>query len=805
MPWAALKIVGAGENAVLAFASSASAAALSAGGWWAARDTRSPRVERTWPRRQTEPIVVGPLPREPLGFQQRTELVNAVDQAMQRDLVAVVCALTGVRGVGKTQLAGAYARSRLKAGWPVVAWIVAEEPGQVVAGLDELAEAAGIKGGIQDAELAAAAARRWLEQLEDPSLVVLDNVLDPDEVARWLPRTGQSRTLITSTVRSVSHLGTAVDIETFTLKEAVAFLQETAGGGGDDAATVRGATELAEELGCLPLALAQAAGVIRSQGLSFSEYQRRFRRRQVVHVMRRTPGEPYPNGVAQSLLLAIRQVESGHDAPAVSRVIEFMSLLSPSGVDRNDLKTALAGLEAEEIDRVMGALADASVVSLSLDGTVVLMHRLVQRIVRDRLLEQGQLSTRIVEAATALQSLLDTADARARREAADRGLTDHILALWASAEPLDHETRHALMDLHRAAVNLLVERAEVRRACTVGQDVLAEHERLAAPQDDRILGAKSALAQAYLMAGHYELAVPLREQYVTAYQERYGRDDPHTLDAVNTLGYVLESAGKLDEAEALHRRNLQDSLRVNGPDHQTTMRAQVNLASTLRSKGESEAALALFEQNATDNERAMGADHPSTANARGELARMYERVGRHTESLALYDQVTAHLARTGQDLTLWWGRHQARALVSSGRADEGISQLELLLHRAEQSLGQDHPETVCVRLFLARAHSMTGHHTTALAHFATCVSDRQRILGLDHYETLNARRNLGLALAAAGKRTRAISCLTEVLAHYQRTLPPQHPYTTSARTSLAAAQATPRTLIFRRSTPGIRL
>ncbi|GHF20570.1 hypothetical protein GCM10014715_88740 [Streptomyces spiralis] len=103
-------------------------------------------------------------------------------------------------------------------------------------------------------------------------------------------------------------------------------------------------------------------------------------------------------------------------------------------------------------------------------------------------------------------------------------------------------------------------------------------------------------------------------------------------------------------------------------------------------------------------------------------------------------------------------------------------------------------------MFLARAHTAAGHHTTALALFTACVQDRQHVLGPDHFATLNARRNLGLALLAAGRRSRAITCLNAVLTDYERVLGPHHPYTTGARANLATAQVTPHTRLLRRPT-----
>jgi tetratricopeptide (TPR) repeat protein len=787
-----LTVIGAAPEATLALASTASAAVLSAGGWFAARDLAQARPGQAARAELDGPLIIGPLPHEPLAFQERVELFQAVEAVMQRDRGSVVCALIGGRGVGKTQLAGAYARACVDAGWRVVVWIVAEVPGQVVAGLDELADAAGVKGGIQDAQLAAAAAQRWLERLQEPALLVLDNVVDPDEVARWLPRAGPTRTLITSTVRSVTHLGAPVDIGVFTRDEALEFLHRTAGPRATEGRVIGSAAELADDLGQLPLALSQAAWVIRTQGLTFAEYRDRLRRSRLAEVIRRVPGEPYPVGAAGALALAIEHVQTGADAAAVRRVVEFMSLVSPSGVHRDDLRTALAVQEASETDAVVGQLCEASVMTLSLDGTTVLMHRLIQRIIRDRLLDEGRLGDRITEAAAALRLLLSETNGEHAQDAVDHGLTDHLLALWAASEQLGEADRCSLLDLPRAAVHLLVDRGEALRACAFGQDVLAEHERLVPPQDDNLFGALSALAGAYQALDRYDLAVGLRERSVAASREQFGPRHPTTLRSVNSLGFALEGAGRLDEAEALHRQNLADSLRVNGPDSQTTMLAQINLASTLRSKGDDEQALALFEKNVRDNERGMGPDHVSTRNARGELARMYERVGRCEESLALHDLVLADVVRTerrGGYLHLWWGRYRALSLQAVGRDDEAIDELNSLLTTGTQEFGHDHPETIAIRLFLARAHTAAGRHTKALKLFTQVATDRQRVLGVDNRRTLNARRNLGLALLAAGRRSRAVNDLRAVLSDYERVLGPGHPYTEGARDGLARARS----------------
>ena len=205
------------------------------------------------------------------------------------------------------------------------------------------------------------AVRNWLETDGERCLVIFDNATDPDTLLPFVPAGGPARVLITSSLRSVANLGVSIGVDVFTAGEAEAFLSGRTG-----LADPVGAAAVAAELGFLPLALAQAAAVIAGQYLSYETYLERLRALPVQEYLTRERGQPYPHGVAETVLLSLEAVRTGEQGNVCAVVMEIMAVLSTAGVRRELLYDAgkagalpgadEAGVPAAIVDAVLAQL-----------------------------------------------------------------------------------------------------------------------------------------------------------------------------------------------------------------------------------------------------------------------------------------------------------------------------------------------------------------------------------------------------------------------------------------------------------------
>ena len=742
-----------------------------------------------------EPVIFGVRPDVAAFYIERGERARLHDLAIERQQPRIV--LSGMRGCGKSQLASDLAQWCEKQEWSLVAWINAASRESVQSDLVELAQRLPIDR--SDKPTQDQLINRCLDYFKSANatdrLIIFDNVEDINHLTGLVPRGDGLRVVATTTNEYgwKNQSWKPIKIGVFSREDSIKCLLRIT-----DSEDSEAADAVAQKLGDLPLAIAQAGATACAEGFTLNEYLTcldDYSSRSGHgdnEIIRPIDGDSYTDGAFDALFMAANVAlnKLGDSLYEVGRrQLGGLALLAQSGVP-----TRWIAPLPDDNRRALTRLVNMSVVQQSVDKNVTMLHRLQAQVLRAN---WGKEKTATCEEAfdaaveilgrTKYEQLPSEATHARRRETSDLIAQLSAIAVQDYSRSLfeREQVRGYLNRAFKYGHDLGIEYKTVELSAAVGviEDVLG-------PDHPVTLTVRNNLAGAYKSAGRLAEAIELFKQVLDERERVLEADHPDTLTVRNNLASAYESVGRFGEAIELFKQVLAERERVLGADHPDTLTVRNNLAGAYESVGRFGEAIELYEQVLAERERVLGADHPDTLNTRNNLAVAYYSVGRFGEAIELYEQVLAERERVleaDHPDTLTVRNNLASAYESVGRFGEAIDAWEELLLDCQRVLGADHPVTLTVRNNLAVAYRSVGRFGEAIELFEQVLADRVRVLGPDHPDTLTTRHNLASAYGDVGRFGEAIELFEQVLADRVRVLGPDHPNTLTVRNNLAGA------------------
>ncbi len=452
------------------------------------------------PRAWNVPLLRDPhfLGRDALLDAIHTELATSRTTALSHTITHTV---SGLGGIGKTALAAEFAY-RFASEYDVVWWVRSEEPTTLAGDYAALATPLGIAPGASQADTVRAV-REWL-QAHDRWLLVFDNAEHDEDIAALLPGL-RGNVLVTSRSSQWTTVATVVDVPPLDERSAAELVLRRTGTSDLDAAA-----RLARKLDGIPKLIDVAAGIfVRGAGVSLTRFANQL-----------------DDGAAATQGVWDAAFDRAVAAPGARAVLAACTALNPDDVS-DQLLVHLTGLPDGTVDAAIGALRSQQILRAAADG--LMLHRLVQRAVRDR---------------------LDTDE----RAAAARRASDLLLAANPVPEPAGF--------------------AAIRRLQTHAPYVAA-----ALGDDERVAPLLTWYAECLRRDGAYPAARRIAEQAVANAESAAG--DGALAAALGIQAVVLRDMGQLDAAHAVAERAVKLSETVHGPDH-TDVAEQLHVLATIR-------------------------------------------------------------------------------------------------------------------------------------------------------------------------------------------------------------------------------
>lgn len=752
-------------------------------------------------------------------------------------------ALCGLGGVGKTQIALAHAHWHwLNYPEQSVFWISASDADQLRDSLGLIAAHCRISRIEDSTDIMLDRVRRWLsDEVNGHWLMIIDSADNIDTfsnasgdnqpggfqaaksvpsagIGRYVPACLHGKVLITtnnkSTAESLADPRNVLEVHPMNQHFACILLRKHLTEGDGTSTSIKNRHEpwrnedlilLASKLGCLPLALVQAAAYISKNSLTVTGFLELIANNQSNLPGILEPGVQAHNGSSDlSLAIMSTWTVAFHQIKAeCTRAANLLSIMAFYEAERipKDLLTRFHTDISQNVSQVLDTLLVYSFITADSENETFSMHRLVQLEMRKRLsacktekkwadealvlisenFPGGEYESWSLCAALIPHSLkvlrselygpteampLGILQSKISRYYLNRGLYQQA-EVW-SRKALDNLTllpgveQKDVYDTKSDRVFVLQKLGAFDEAEDLAKEVWKGRRSTLGAKHEDTMRILATLGVIYAEQGRYAEGERELRKILKSLERALEADDIQILTIKYRLGAILRRLGRYKEAEEYLRAAVQGHEKKLGPHHPDTLKAYWMLGQLLHDWGMYAEAERMDMDTWTLQKRddILGPDHPDTIKSHYALANnmqaQFKFVAAESHKREIYGKAI-HLVGSKHVYTLYAGSSLASCLVASNMyADkpgpERLAEAEDLYQRTltgrEEALRVDHPETIEARTDLATVQRLRGQTPVSQleAFERETLEKLKKIFGKDHPLTIKSRDNLSRIL-----------------------------------------------------------
>ncbi|MCA7010368.1 tetratricopeptide repeat protein [Wolbachia endosymbiont of Tribolium confusum] len=727
-------------------------------------------------------------------FTGRKEELIDLHNKIQRNsgkvtVISQITSISGLGGIGKTELARRYIQEYSNDYYNNVIWINAESEVTLIESFTRLAkdklriDTKDTNGEEKDIQAIVEEVYEFFSNSK--SLFIFDDAEKSNYLNKFLPLhdllPGGNRPyiLITSRNREWERGIEVINLNELKSEEAIEFVKK--GLSIEDESQNEKIKALVEKLQHFPLAMQQAIAYIEDQRVTrefdindyLNEYEKKTKDLLNYEAFKGIDND-YAKTTFTTWKITTDKIASDRENGKLAlRILNIISYLAPDKISR-EVFLGLTGIGEEELRSAVRLLIKYSVVNGEQKQSVLSTHKLAQEVTRIELEEEGKSEEVMKETFELLRVSFPYGSDKLEDYVKRRQLLPHLEAFlsyidnWLKKNPEDKQKMEEdyledlLIRMNGGYFNL----GNPQRQKELLERALPILESRYGKGHFEVARALVNLSISYGALGDAQGAKELLERALPILENHYGEDHFEVAIALVNLSVTYGVLGNYQKTKKLLEKALPILKKHYGEDHFEVAKILVNLGVTYGALGDHQKVKELIKKALPIIEDRYGEDHFEVAKTLVNLGITYGVLGDHQEVKKLLEKALPIIENHyGEDHF-----EVARALINLsvsygalGDHQKAKELLERILPILENHYGEDHFEVAKTIISLSISYGALDDYHKQAELLERALPILENHYGEDHFEVAKTLVNLGVTYGALGDYQEAKEVLEKAL------------------------------------------